>query len=290
MSASEVSSVMASDDDLPKKIGIIAGGGCLPARLVESCQNQNIEPFIVAFEGQTDMDIVSGYNHMKTRLGAAGQIISTLRAHDVHDLVLIGSIRRPSLSELRPDIRTASFFTKIGLQSLGDDGLLRALRKELEAEGFTIHGVQSFAKDLLIGEGSVGKLKPKKSELSDIQKGISIALKLGEADIGHSVVVQQGLVLAVEAIEGTDDTIKRAASYSRKGKGGVLVKWCKPDQDTDLDLPAIGPETIRNCAQSGLSGIAVKAQQTLILQSEEVISLLNKNKMFLVGFSSDDVV
>lgn len=274
-----------TDKNLPEKLGIIAGGGCLPARLIESCVQMGIEPFIVAFEGQTDMEILHGHNHMKTRLGAAGQVISTLRAHHIFDLVLIGSIRRPSLAELRPDMRTASFFTKIGLQGLGDDGLLKALRKELEADGFTIHGAQKFAHDLLIGEGAAGKYKPKKADLADIEKGVEIATSLGRADIGHSVVVQEGIVLAVEAIEGTDATIKRAATHKRKGKGGVLVKWCKPEQDMDLDLPAIGPDTIRNCVQAGLSGIAVKAGETLILQSEEVVRLLNENKLFLVGLN-----
>lgn len=268
---------------LPPKIGVIAGGGCLPARLIEACEKKDIETFIIAFEGQTDMELVHGHNYMKARLGAAGQIINTLKSHHIEDLVMIGSIRRPTLSELRPDMKTAQFLTKIGLRGLGDDGLLKALRQELKAEGFTVHGVQDFVDDLLIGEGLVGKIKPKKADERDIAKGIEIAEALGGLDIGHSVIIQEGLVLAVEAIEGTDETIKRAKLHRRDSKGGVLVKWAKPDQDMDLDLPAIGPDTVRLCLESGLSGIAVQSGKTLILNSGEVISLLNQNKMFLIG-------
>ena len=268
---------------MPERLGLIAGGGCLPQRLIEVCEKRNIELFIVGFEGQTDMSILSGHNHMRTRLGAAGQIIKTLQAHGIYDLVMIGSIRRPGITELKPDMRTAQFFAKIGLKALGDNGLLVALRRELEAEGFVIHGIQKFVDELLIGTGLAGKHKPAKADKQDIRKAIEIATKLGEADVGHSVVIQDGITLAIESAEGTDATIKRAKSYKRKERGGILVKWCKPGQDMDLDLPVIGPQTVLNCAESGLTGIAVRAGHTLMVNAEEVIPLLNKHKIFLIG-------
>ncbi len=268
------------------KLGILAGGGSLPSRLLHACDRMEIEIFLVAFEGQTDSRILEGRNYMLTRVGAAGQIINTLKSHDIHDLVLIGSIRRPSLAELRPDMRTAQFFAKLGLRALGDDGLLKALRHELEAEGFTLHGVQNFAKDLIAGEGAVGRYKPKKADWIDIDRALDISQQLGHLDIGQSVIVQEGIVLGVEAAEGTDELIHRCVTYKRKGgRGGVLVKTCKPQQDKDLDLPTIGPETIRLCVKCGLDGIVMQAGHSLLLEPQKVAELANEHKMFVLGLN-----
>jgi UDP-2,3-diacylglucosamine hydrolase len=266
-----------------KRLGIIAGGGALPGKLVQACETAGIKVFIIAFEGQTDEAILDGQKYMLTRLGAAGQIINTLKSHNIHDLVLIGSIRRPSLSELKPDMRTAQFFTKLGLRALGDNGILHALHHELEDEGFIVYGVQHFVADLIATEGPVGSYKPGKEQLADIERGIEACRKLGAMDIGQSVIVQQGIVLGVEAAEGTDELIRRCKDLHRKGRGGVLVKTCKPQQDKDLDLPTIGPETVRLCADAGLTGIAIHAGNSLLLQPQEVAELANRHKMFVVG-------
>jgi DUF1009 family protein len=273
----------ATKESRIKTLGIIAGGGALPARLVHACKQRDIEMFLVGFEGQTDPALCEGHNYLMTRIGAAGQIIKTLKAHHIKDLVLIGSIRRPSLVELKPDLRTAEFFARLGLRSLGDNDLLRALREELENEGFTIHGVQEFAEDLLAGEGIIGRYKPKKADQVDIDRGIELSQMLGAYDVGQSVIVQEGIVLGVEAAEGTDSLIRRCSALKRKGRGGVLVKTCKPQQDHDLDLPTIGPQTVLNCAEAGLAGIVIESGHSLILDCQKVVELANKNKMFIVG-------
>lgn len=267
----------------PKTIGVVAGAGTLPAALVHACIKKDIEPFIIGFEGQTDPALIEDHNHLWTRLGAAGQIINTLHAHDIKDLVLIGAIRRPSLMELRPDLRTAEFFARIGLKALGDDGLLSAMRSELEKEGFTLHGLQEFAEDLLMQEGEVGAHKPGKADWVDINHGIEISRELGRMDIGQAVIIQQGIVLGVEAAEGTDELIKRCKVLHRKGKGGVLIKTCKPQQDTDFDLPTIGPETIKNAAEAGLAGIVTHAGHSLLVEPEKVAQLADQHKMFVIG-------
>lgn len=275
----------ATKESRISKLGIIAGGGTLPLKLIHSCEMQDIDIFIVGFEGQTNSNIFGGHKYLMTRIGAAGQIIKTLKAHEITDLVLVGSIRRPSLSELKPDLKTLEFFTRLSLRSMGDDGLLKALRIELEKEGFKIHGVQTFASDLLIGEGALGKFKPKKQDMTDIERGIELSQEIGRLDIGQSVIIQEGIVLGVEAVEGTDSLIRRCKPLKREGRGGILVKTCKPQQDRDLDLPTIGPTTIIQAANAGLVGIVFHANHTILLEAQQIIDLANKHKIFVYGYN-----
>ncbi|MCB9991436.1 MAG: UDP-2,3-diacylglucosamine diphosphatase LpxI [Rhodospirillales bacterium] len=283
------SSLELSNPVTVPKLGIIAGGGDLPGRLIHACDQAGQPVFIVGFEGQTDASILEGRNFMMTRLGAAGQILETLRTHDIHDLVLIGSIRRPTLTELKPDLRTAQFFATIALKSLGDDGLLKVLRSELEKEGFVIHGVHRFVTDLLAPQEVIGKHKPKKADWPDIQRGIIASQQLGLLDIGQSVVVQEGILLGVEGVEGTDELIKRCGAYRRGGRGPILVKTCKPQQDHDFDLPAVGPETVRKCAAVGMSGIVLHAGHSLLIDRKKVAALADEHKLFVVGVDLEAV-
>ncbi len=264
-------------------LGVIAGGGKLPERLLSACDRTGQDVFVVGFDGQTDPGILENRNHMMTRIGAAGKIISTLKNHNVRDLVLIGSIRRPSLAELKPDLRTARFFASVALKALGDDGLLRALRHELEGEGFTIHGVQDFVADLLAPEGPVGRYKPKKQDWPDIERGVEASQMLGQLDVGQSVIVQEGIILGVEAAEGTDELIRRCSAYKRRGRGAILVKSCKPQQDRSFDLPTIGPDTVQACAMAGMAGIVMQARRSLLVDPEKVAALADKYKIFVLG-------
>ncbi len=284
MPASKKSSLVNSQ----KKLGIIAGGGELPYRLVNACRENGQPYFIVAFEGQTDPTILPGSDYMITRLGAAGRILNTLKAHGIEDLVIIGSIRRPSLPELRPDMRTFRFFTKLGLRAMGDDSLLSALRRELEDEGFVIRGIQDYVPDLLAMEGDYSRVRPKKGDWQDIDRGIEVSQALGGLDVGQSVIVQEGLVLGVEAAEGTDALISRCGGYKRKGRGGVLVKTCKPQQDQDLDLPTVGIRTLRMCQKAGLNGLVIHAYRSILINPQEVAEYANRNKMFVVGVDIDN--
>jgi DUF1009 family protein len=280
MSASPESGI---NETLPQKVALIAGGGDLPARFLMACDAKGIEVFVVGFEGQTDPLIMVDRQHMMSRLGSAGKIIQTLRAHGIGDMVFIGSIRRPSFAELRPDLKTTAFFLKLGMKAIGDDGLLQAVRKELEKDGFRLHGVQKFMQDSLSIEGPVGRNKPGKAEWAAINHGAMIAREIGRLDIGQSVIVQEGIVLGVEGAEGTDELIRRCARYRRKGHGAILVKAAKPQQDRDLDLPTIGPDTVQLCADCGMAGIAVEAGHSLIIDRATVGELADKHGMFVVA-------
>ncbi|MCF8495985.1 MAG: UDP-2,3-diacylglucosamine diphosphatase LpxI [Alphaproteobacteria bacterium] len=270
----------------PTRLGVIAGSGCLPGLLLEACDRRHIETFVVAFQGRTDPAITIGRNHLWTRPGAPGKAIRALKSHGVRDLVSIGALRRPSPAELRPDFKALQFLARTGFSFRGDDGLLRALKIFLEAEGFRMHGVQEFLENLLMPAGTLGRVKPLEDQKRDIARGIEVARTLGALDVGQAVIVQGGFVLGVEGAEGTDALIRRCGALHRTGRGGVLVKLCKPQQDRALDLPAIGPDTIRAASESGLSGIAVQAGASLLVDPETVVTLADSAGLFVIGIEN----
>ncbi len=270
------------------KLGILAGGGNIPKTLIEHCQNNGQSVFVVAFEHQSDLVLGDDIPHIWARLGAAGKVIKVLKAEGVQDLVMIGKIRRPSLAELKPDLKTAEFFAKEGLNALGDDGLLKALKRFLENDGFKIHGIQTVMPDILTPAGLISKAKPSKQAEKDIERGCSLLDALGDQDVGQSVVVQGGHVLGIEGAEGTDALIKRCGALQRKGEGAVLIKLCKNEQDRDLDLPTIGPQTIEVLAASGFSGVAIHAGASIIDDRETVSSLAKAQKLFVKGIHPQD--
>lgn len=267
-----------------RKLGIIAGGGSIPALLVRHCQEQGRDFFVLAIEGNADKSFFSGdIPHQWIRIGQAGTGFKRLAEEKVQDVVMIGTIRRPSFFDLMPDLRTTAFFAKIGTKALGDDGILRALVKEIESEGMAVKGVHEVMPDILVKSGVLGKHKPDKQALADIERGMEVAAELGKLDVGQAVVVQQGLVLGVEGIEGTDELIRRCQDYKRKGVGGVLVKLRKPQQDMRIDLPTIGTRTVERAHETGLRGIAVHAGNGLIVDETEVIKLADKYGLFVIG-------
>ncbi|MEO5365335.1 MAG: UDP-2,3-diacylglucosamine diphosphatase LpxI [Magnetococcus sp. WYHC-3] len=276
----------AAEEKQLKRLGIIAGGGALPLQVLRACRDRGIAPFVVAFTGQTDAATYNDAPHILTRLGAAGTVIGALKKNDIRDLVLIGNMRRPSLLALRPDFKALQFFLKKGLRALGDDGLLRALRKFLEEEGFTIHGAQDFLPELLMPSGRIGKCEPNAAQWQDIKRGIEAALALGAADIGQAVVVQHGEILGTEGKGGTDELIRSCAPLQREGAGAVLVKLCKPGQDRDLDLPTIGAQTVRNIIEAGFSGLVAHAGQSFLCDREEVTALADRANIFVMGIEA----
>lgn len=259
---------------LPQRLGIVAGGGVLPHRLHAFCHSKNIETYIVGFEGHTDPAIA----HTMSRLGAAGQIIKLFKDKGFKDLVIIGSVKRPKLAEMRPDLKTAAFFAKLGLRALGDDGLLKAVRAELESEGFVIHGIQDIMDDLLMPLGVMGDVTPSDEQYEDIRVGLNASRDIGERDIGQSVVVLNDDVLGTEDEEGTNALIKRVAQ-----KGAILVKSSKPQQDRKLDMPTLGPDTVRLCAELGYAGIAAESGGVLLVDREQMIAMANDTGLFMVG-------
>ena len=265
------------------RLGVVAGCGELPRRLIETCRAVGRDVFVLALEGAAAPSTVEGVSHAWCRLGAAATGLALLRENGVTALVLAGGIRRPSLAALRPDWRAAKLFARVGYRALGDDGLLSAVVKELEEEGFRVLGADQLLEGALVPEGPLGRLRPDRQALADIERGICIARTLGALDVGQAVIVQQGLVLGVEAIEGTDELLRRCAALRREGRGGVLVKVEKPDQERRADRPTIGLRTVLLAAETGLCGIAIEANATIVLDHDEVIRAADRTGLFLVG-------
>jgi len=258
----------------PHKLGIIAGGGILPRKLFEHCQQHNIESFVIGIEGHGDTAIAN----RSFRIGAAGSMIAAFREQHVSDLVVIGSVKRPTVAEMMPDLRTLAFFTKLGVRALGDDGLLKAVRSELESDGFTIHGIQDIMPDLVMQAGVLTKAAPDEAAYESIHEGLMASRDIGKRDIGQSVVVCGADVLGTEDDTGTNALIKRAAA-----RGAILVKSSKPQQDRKLDMPTIGSDTVKLCAGLGYAGIAAEAGGVLIADRAEMVAAANDAGLFVVG-------
>lgn len=264
-------------------LGMIAGGGPVPRQLIDACRSNGRPVFVVALEGQTDAATVAGVDHVWVKLGEASRTIDALKAAHAEELVLVGPIKRPSLITLRPDLRGAQLLARIGMRALGDDGLLKAVRDELESEGFRLIGAHDVLRDALAQHGVMGAVAPDDLALSDIAFGMKVARQLGELDIGQAVVVQQGVVLGVEAVEGTDALIARCAALKKDGPRPVLIKRAKPQQDRRLDLPTVGLDTVALCIDAGFGGIAIEAGGSLVLDRAQIVARADQAGMFVLG-------
>ncbi len=270
--------------DRPAPLGILAGGGRLPGRVAAAAAAAGRPVFIVGLDGFVDADVLAPWPHQVLRMGAVGRIFAALRANHCRDLVLIGTVRRPSFFDMRPDAEGARMLARAGRVAFaGDDGLLAAVVKVLGESGFHVVGAHEIMNEALAPAGALGAVAPDAEAMADIDRGIAVARALGRADVGQGCVVQHGLVLAVEAIEGTDAMLARCAALARPGAGGVLVKLVKPGQDRRADLPTIGPQTVRGAAEAGLRGIAFVAGATLLAERAATIDAADKAGLFLLG-------
>ncbi len=270
------------------KLGIVAGGGGLPGRLIAACRECRRDVFVIALEGITDRDGLDGAAHAWVHLGALERMIGLLREAAVEEVVLAGPVPRPSLRTLRLDKRALKRLVGLRPGALGDDRLLSLIVDELEGEDFRVVGVDTILTDLLAPEGAVGALEPDADARVDIAAGVRVARALGALDVGQAVVVQHGVVLGVEAIEGTDALLARCRDLRRDGPGGVLVKLKKPGQERRADLPTIGPDTVANACAAGLRGIAVEAGNALIVDRAKVAEAADAGGLFVVGIVPEE--
>jgi DUF1009 family protein len=269
---------------MPAPLGIIAGGGPLPGQVAEAALAAGRNVFITALEGFAEPSVVAPYEHEFFRLGAVGAIRAALRARKCQDIVMIGPVKRPSLLALRPDAEGAKLVAKIGRAAFaGDDGLLAAIIRTLGDDGFRVLGAHDILADVLGPAGLLTQTAPDAAAMADVQRGLAVLAMLGAADIGQACVVQQGIVLAVEAVEGTDAMLGRVAALARPGPGGVLVKCAKPGQDRRADLPTLGVATISNAAAAGLRGIAFEAGGTILADRTAMVASADGAGLFLTG-------
>lgn len=264
------------------KLGIIAAKGSLSNNLIDYAQNK-FSIFIVAINGETSPELVKGIDHVWINIGEIGKAIKAMQAANVKELVFVGSLKKPDLLSLKVDSLGAKLIAKIAKDKFfGDNQILSSITNFLENQGFKVLGVHEILKNLVVKAGVYTTLQPNDSDKIDIELAIKIAKEIGKLDIGQGAIVQNGVVLGVEALEGTDNLIKRCANLKNsKNYGGVLVKCSKPNQELRMDLPTIGIETLKNMHLSGFKGIVIEAEKTIFLDQKEAIVFANKNHMYI---------
>jgi UDP-2,3-diacylglucosamine hydrolase len=271
------------------KLGIIAGAGLLPRRIVDRCLAQRRDFQLLLLDGHADPALHSGLSFHTVRLGAVGEMFDRLRQAGCREVVFAGKVERPSWRELRPDWRAARFLADFALKAdKGDNALMAAIVATCEAEGFKVRAPAELLGEERLTPGPLGRLSPTASQSHDIALGVTVAQQIGRLDIGHAVAVQGGLVLGVEAAEGTDALIERCGRLRRDGGGPVLVKLRKPQQEIRADPPTIGPATIAHAATAGFSGIAIDAAGTLIIDLETTIATADRSALFLVAVEAPE--
>ncbi|MGH3054479.1 MAG: LpxI family protein, partial [Gaiellaceae bacterium] len=248
-----------------QRVGLIAGNGRFPLIFARTARAEGVEVVAVAHEGETLPELAGQVAAITwIKVGELGRMIGAFRAAGIDRAVMAGGIRKAALFEhFAPDERGMQFLARLG--SLGDDTLLRGVAGELENEGIAVVESTLFLSTLLAPTGALTKHVPDDAQWSDIRHGFAVAKAIGRWDIGQSVVVKSGIVLAVEAIEGTDATIQRGGRA-----GAVVVKVSKPQQDLRFDVPAVGPETVRVCTAAGVAVLALEAGKTLLHDKDEL--------------------
>lgn len=271
------------------KLGIVAGSGILPGLLAAACRREGRPFFVLGLQGFANPVLLQQEPDAWIKIGEAGRGFELMHEAHVKEIVMAGGLKRPTLADLQPDMRTLKFFARIAGKILGDDGLLSAVVAEIEREGFRVVGADQILTSLLAPPGAFGAHAPDDAAKADIEKGIQAAHDLGRRDLGQAVVVQGGQVLGVEDAEGTDALLRRCADLADKTKpGGILVKMMKPRQERRVDLPTIGVTTVKNAAMSGLRGIAVEAGHTLVIDRAGVAAAADAVGLFVVGVTAEE--
>jgi hypothetical protein len=274
------------------KIGLIAGGGALPLALADQCVAAGRPFCVIRLKGFADPGLAS-YEGGEVGLGEFSKCFDLLRAAKCTAVCLAGRVNRPDFRALKLDRKgLAALPGALLAAGKGEDALLRYIVGLFEKEGFTVEGAHEVCASLALGEGPLGKRSPHKEDIEDIALGFKMAGEIGRLDIGQGVVVCRGLVLAVEAQEGTDAMLERCAGLPVALRGqagqpmGVLVKRAKPNQEQRIDLPTIGVATVEGAARAGLAGVVGEAGRTLVLDRDAVIRAADRLGLFVVGHGS----
>lgn len=282
----------AAASDIVSPVGIVAGAGAMPFAVADRLAEHGLGSVIMALKGACDPVAVVSYRHHWVSVGQIAKIKRLLRSEGCRDVIFIGGLSRPSLSEIRFDWGTLRLVPLVvAAYRGGDDHLLSGVGRIFEQDGFRMIGVKDAAPDLLMPGGCITRTTPDEASAADIARGRDLLAAISPFDIGQAVVVIDGHVVAVEDIEGTDGLLSRVARLREEGRvrasrgRGVLVKAPKAGQDLRYDLPTIGPRTVEGGAKAGLAGIAVAAGNTIAAEPQAMIEAADKAGLFVTGFS-----
>ena len=273
----------------PKALGILAGGGAMPISVAEAARRDGRHVHIVALDGVAS-DEVEGFSHTWIKFGEIGKAIKALKREGCEEMVIVGGVRRPKVAEVRLDLGgIVNLPSLLGWTIGGDNSALSGIVGFFESKGFEVLGAHDVDPGLLAEEGPLGRHRPRKQDAQDIEIACRVIGALGALDVGQAAVVAREYVLAVEAAEGTDRMLERCKELNhwwgrrRTSRSGVLVKCAKPGQERRVDLPAVGPETVRRAAEAGLAGIGVAAGDVLIVEKSKLVEEADKAGLFVVG-------
>ena len=271
-------------------IGLIAAGGVMPFAVADSLVARGLNPVLFALKGACDPVRVERFRHHWISVGQVGRAVKLFRSENCRDLVFIGTLVRPALSEIRLDWGTVRVIGRVWAAFRGgDDHLLSGIGRILEQDGFRMVGIRDVAPDLLMPEGCITRAAPDQSAAADIARGRDVLRALSPFDIGQAAIVIDGHVVGVEDIEGTDGLLARVARLRGEGRiraragRGVLVKAPKSGQDLRFDLPTIGPRTIEGAAAAGLGGVAILAGNTIVVEPQTMIEAADAAGLFVTG-------
>jgi DUF1009 family protein len=276
--------------EISSPVGLIAAGGVMPSAVADALTARGIDPVVFALKGACDPLWVGRFRHHWISLGQFGRLEKLLRSENCRDLVFIGTLVRPALSEIRLDWGTLRVLRRVWAAFRGgDDHLLSGIGRILEQDGFRMVGIRDVASNLLLPEGCLTRAAPDEDAAADIARGREVLRALSPFDVGQAVVVIDGHVVGVEDIEGTDGLLARVARLRCEGRirarpaRGVLVKLPKSEQDLRFDLPTMGPRTIEGAAAAQLAGIAILAGKTIGVEPQAMIEVADAAGLFVTG-------
>lgn len=272
---------------IPPVVGIIAGNGIYPETFARAARKAGVPRLVAAaFKNETKESFADEVDEMSWfKVGQLDKMIKFFRQHDVSKAVMVGQIAPKNLFDLIPDMRTTKMLMRVKQRNA--ETLFGAIAEEMEKDGIELMSAVTYLDDFLPEPGLVGGPKLSATQQDDAAYGMKIAKEVSRLDIGQTVVVKEGTVLAVEAFEGTNEAIKRGAKLGKKK--AMMVKVSKPKQDFRFDVPCVGPETITTAAEAGVNAIVIEAGCTLLLGKEEVIKLCKSKKVSLVACSEENV-
>lgn len=260
-------------------LGIIAGNGALPISIANSCTTDGRECYIAVISDEVDLTLYENFSYKIFKIGKVGSVIEYFKQHNVKNIVFAGGIKRVNLKSIKVDLTGSALLARILKQKfLGDDKILTTISGFLEEKGFRVISSEEI---LAVNNDITTEILPSERELSDIELGVKLLKTIGAIDVGQSVIVEDGYILGIEAAEGTDDLIKRCADLRKKTTGGVLIKIMKDGQDSRIDLPTIGPETMNNLNKYKYKGLAVQKDKVIVIHPELTKELANKYGIFI---------
>ena len=278
------------------RLAIVAGGGDLPRRVAEQARRSGRDPFVVGLKGFVEQALLADFGGPELSVGELGRLIQLMKKEGCEEMVFAGSLKRPDFASLKLDLKGVQSLPKIlAAAKKGDDALLRSVMDIFADAGFRIIGAEEVLDDLRVVAGPLGAISPTAEHWPDIRRAAEVAKVSGSLEIGQGAISCAGLILAVEAQEGTDRMLARIPELAPEIRGtpdarrGVLVKRPKPQQEMRIDLPTIGVTTVAGAAGAGLAGIAVQAGAALVVDREAVAAAADAAGIFIYGFTEADI-